>query len=176
VLTAIAAGTAELLGVGVTRVHEWVVMTDELLYAKLATAIGQSGSPLPTLHGVHVGFLGVVYPILLAPFYGSLDPPSAFTAAYVLNAVLMASAAAPAYLLARRVLARPWALAAALLRCLFPAAVHCTASRPERPPQARADRRSPASPVPAANVSANLPRRLRRPHAASAVRAAHPLH
>jgi hypothetical protein len=104
----------------VTRVHEWVVMTDELLYAKLATAIGQTGSPLPSLHGVQVGFLGVVYPILLAPFYGSLDPPSAFTAAHVVNAVLMASAAAPAYLLARRVLARPWALAAALLAVSVP--------------------------------------------------------
>jgi hypothetical protein len=104
----------------VTRVREWAVMTDELLYAKLATAIGQTGSPLPTLHGVHVGFLGVVYPILLAPFYGSLDPPSAFTAVHVVNAVLMASAAAPAYLLARRVLARPWALAAGLLAVSVP--------------------------------------------------------
>ena len=120
VLAAIIAGAAGLVAVGATRVHEWVVMTDELLYAKLATAIGQSGSPLPTLHGVHVAFLGTVYPILLAPFYGSLDPPSAFTAAHVVNAVLMASAAAPAYLLARRVLARPWALAAALLAVSVP--------------------------------------------------------
>lgn len=119
-LTAIVAGTAGLLVIGVTRVHEWIVMTDELLYAKLATAIGQTGSPLPTLHGVHVGFLGVVYPILLAPFYGELDPPSAFTAAHVVNAVLMASAAVPTYLLARRLLARPWALAAALLAVSVP--------------------------------------------------------
>jgi hypothetical protein len=101
-------------------VHEWVVMTDELLYAKLATAIGETGSPLPTLHGVHVGFLGVVYPILLAPFYGSLDPPSAFTAAHVVNGLLMASAAVPAFLLARRVLPRPWALAASLLSVCVP--------------------------------------------------------
>jgi hypothetical protein len=101
-------------------VHEWVVMTDELLYAKLATAIAASGSPLPRLHDMDVGFLGVVYPILLAPFYGSLDPPSAFTAAHAVNAVLMASAAVPAYLLARRVLAQPWALAAALLAVSVP--------------------------------------------------------
>jgi hypothetical protein len=119
-LAALVAGAAALLTVGVMRVHEWAVMTDELLYAKLATAIGQTGSPLPMLHGVHVGFLGVVYPILLAPFYGNLDPPSAFTAAHVVNAVLMASAAAPAYLLARRVLARPWALAAGLLAVSVP--------------------------------------------------------
>ena len=47
-------------------------MTDELLYTKLAQHIAETGSPLPVLHGEHVGFLGVVYSILLAPFYGSL--------------------------------------------------------------------------------------------------------
>ena len=37
-------------------------MTDELLYAKLARHTAETGSPLPVLHGDHVGFLGVVYP------------------------------------------------------------------------------------------------------------------
>jgi hypothetical protein len=45
-------------------VKEWVVMTDELLYAKLAGHIDDTGSPLPVLHGVRVGFLGVIYPNL----------------------------------------------------------------------------------------------------------------
>jgi hypothetical protein len=104
-------------------------MTDELLYAKLADHIADTGSPLPVLHGVHVGFLGVVYPILLAPFYGTLDPVAAFEAAHVVNAVLFASAAIPAYLLVRRlplpsacglavgllVVALPWAVNAAFV-------------------------------------------------------------
>lgn len=119
-LGAIVAGSSALLALGTSRVHEWVVMTDELLYAKLARHVGTTGSPLPTIHGEHVGFLGVVYPILLSPLYGSLDPVSAFDAAHVLNAVLFASAAIPAYLLARRVARAPSALAVAALTVAVP--------------------------------------------------------
>jgi len=76
-------------------------MTDELLYTKLAQHFADTGSPLPVLHGEHVGFLGVVYSILLAPLYAAFDPVTAFDATHVLNAVLFASAAIPVYLLAR---------------------------------------------------------------------------
>jgi hypothetical protein len=99
-------------------------MTDELLYAKLADHIAGTGSPLPVLHGEHVGFLGVVYPILLAPFYGALDPFGAFQAAHVVNAVLFASAAVPVYLLARRVAPLKCALAVSLLAVAIPWAVN----------------------------------------------------
>ena len=95
-------------------------MTDELLYAKLATHIGHTGSPIPVLHGEHVGFLGVVYPILLAPFYGGLGPVDGFTAAHAVNAVLFASAAIPAYLLGRRLLPAWWAIAVAFLVVAVP--------------------------------------------------------
>ena len=98
-LGGIVAGSAALLALGTTRVKEWTVMTDELLYTKLAQHFADTGSPLPVLHGEHVGFLGVVYSILLAPFYAALDPVAAFDAAHVLNAVLFASAAIPVYLL-----------------------------------------------------------------------------
>ena len=87
------------LAFGTTRVKEWTVQTDELLYTKLARHIADTGSPFPVLHGEHVGFLGVVYPILLAPFYGRLDPVAAYDAAHVVNAVLFASAAIPVFLL-----------------------------------------------------------------------------
>ncbi len=117
-------GSAGLLTVGTWRVKEWVVMTDELLYAKLATHIGQTGSPLPVLHGEHVGFLGVVYPILLAPFYGTLDPFAAFEAAHVVNAVLFASTAIPTFLLARRLAPTACALAVAALVVAIPWSVN----------------------------------------------------
>jgi hypothetical protein len=119
-LGGIVAVASTLLAIGTSRVHEWAVMTDELLYTKLARAIGTSGSPLPTLHGDHVGFLGVVYPILLAPFAGSLDAPGAFEAAHVVNAVLFASAAIPLYLLGRRVGPSTCALVVALLGVAIP--------------------------------------------------------
>jgi hypothetical protein len=123
-----AAGLVLLwAGVGVTlalrfsgRIQDWSVMTDELLYAKLATAIAGTGSPLPEIHGASISVLNQLYPLLLAPFYGALSPPSAFRAAHVLNAVVMASAVFPAYLLARQVLSRPWSFAVSVLSVLVP--------------------------------------------------------
>ena len=95
-------------------------MTDELLYAKLARHTAETGSPLPVLHGDHVGFLGVVYPLVLSPFYGAFDAPGAFDATHIVNAVLFASAAIPAYLLARRLAGTPCALVVSLLSVAVP--------------------------------------------------------
>jgi hypothetical protein len=110
------AGASVLLALWYTgRIRDWSVMTDELQYAKLATSIGETGSPLPALHGTAVSISNQLYPLLIAPFYGTLSTPSAFRATHVLNAVVMASAVVPAYLLGRQVLSRPWALAVAAL-------------------------------------------------------------
>ena len=111
-------------------------MTDELLYSKLAQHIADTGSPLPVLHGEHAGFLGVVYPILLAPFYGALDPVAAFDAGHVVNAVLFASTAIPVFLLARRLVPRDCALVVSFLSLAIPWAVN-TATRCRRRPRTR---------------------------------------
>jgi hypothetical protein len=95
-------------------------MTDELQYVKLALAVWESGSPLPSLHGTSVSVANQLYPLLLAPVYGPLPSPDAFRAAHVLNAVMMASAVAPAYLLARELLDRAWAFAVAVLSVALP--------------------------------------------------------
>jgi hypothetical protein len=123
-VTALVVGASALLAVGTTRVHEWAVQTDEMLYAKLARHIGQTGSLVPTLHGHRVGFVGVVYPVLLSPFYAGLDSVAAFDAAHAVNAVLFASAAIPTYLLGRRLVPAAWALVAALLTVTVPWAVN----------------------------------------------------
>jgi hypothetical protein len=123
-VTAIVVGASALLAIGTTRVHEWVVQTDEMLYAKLARHIGQTGSPVPTLHGHRVGFVGVVYPIVLSPFYAGLDAVSAFDAAHAVNAVLFASTAVPVYLLGRRLVPPACALVIALLAVTVPWAVN----------------------------------------------------
>jgi hypothetical protein len=102
------------------RIRDWAVMTDELQYEELASAIAATGSPLPAIHGTAVSISNQLYPLLIAPFYGLLSPPSAFRGAHVLNALLMASAAVPAYLLGRQVLSRPWAFAAAALSVVLP--------------------------------------------------------
>jgi hypothetical protein len=85
------------------RVITWAVMTDELQTTKLATSIAETGSPIPHIHGTYYAALSQLYPLLIAPFYGLLTAPAAATAAHVLNGFLLASAAWPAYLLARSV-------------------------------------------------------------------------
>jgi hypothetical protein len=100
-----------VLGAGLLAVEyasqatEWAVMTDELQTSKLATSIAETLSPVPRIHGAYYGALNQLYPLLLAPLYGSLSAPAAFDAAHVLNAFLFASSAWPAYLLGRAVTA-----------------------------------------------------------------------
>jgi hypothetical protein len=106
----------------------WAVMTDELQNSKLATSISHSGSPLPMIHGERYGASSQLYPLLIAPFYGFLSGPGAVTASHALNAVLMASAAWPAYILARAVTgSRAGAWVAAVLTALVPWTVLTTA-------------------------------------------------
>lgn len=102
------------------RIRDWAVMSDEMLYVKLATSIADTWSPLPRLHGTSVGVINQLYPLLLAPFFGPLSVPAAFHDAHLFNAVLMASACVPAYLIARRVVGRPWSLAVSLLSVTVP--------------------------------------------------------
>ena len=85
------------------RANTWAVMTDELQVALLATSIADGLSLVPTIRGEYYGAHSQLYPLLLAPLYGTLDPPAAAAAAHVLNAVLLVSAAIPAFLLARSV-------------------------------------------------------------------------
>jgi hypothetical protein len=87
------------------RATTWAVMTDELQITRLATSIAETGSPVPHIHGRYYGALSQLYPLLIAPFYGLMTAPAAATAAHALNAFLLASAAWPAYLLARSVTA-----------------------------------------------------------------------
>jgi hypothetical protein len=94
---------AALAGTYALRARSWAVMTDELQVARLATSIAETLSPVPMIHGVYYGALAQLYPLLLAPFYGTLSAPAAETAAHGLNAVFLASAAVPAYLLGRSV-------------------------------------------------------------------------
>jgi hypothetical protein len=120
-LLAVWGGVSAWLAAGFTsRVRDWALQNDELLYEKLASSVARTHSPIPELHGQAVAVLNQLYPILLAPFFGAYDVPTAFHAAHVFNAPLMASATIPAYLLARRVVGRGPALAVALLSALVP--------------------------------------------------------
>src|SRR5947207_4814178 len=99
-----------------TRVADWFVMTDELLYERLAISIGRS--PLPRVHGSLVPSIDQLYPLLVAPAFGARLVPDSLHAAHFLNAFVICSACIPAYLLVRRVSGRAaaaWFVAVATL-------------------------------------------------------------
>jgi hypothetical protein len=91
------------LAVLTSRVADWYVMTDELLYERLAISIGQLHSPLPHIHGEVIGNVNQLYPLLLAPLFVGRLVPDALHDAHILNAFVMTSACIPAFLLARAV-------------------------------------------------------------------------
>src|SRR5215211_4997977 len=94
-----------------SRVGDWAVMTDELLYERLALAVADGG--LPRLHGELSGTPGVLYPLLLSPVFAFASMPGAIVAAHALNGVLFASASVPVYLLARELRVSPFAAVSA---------------------------------------------------------------
>ena len=102
-VVAVALFLGWVLSLATTQVKNWFVMTDELYYERLAISVAQTGSLLPRIHGEIVSNVNQLYPILISPFYGDGNVPASFAAAHRLNAFLIASAAIPVYLLARRI-------------------------------------------------------------------------
>jgi hypothetical protein len=103
-----------------TRVADWFVMTDELLYERLAISVARHHSPLPRVHEVLIPNVDQLYPLLVSPVFGSGPVSQSLRDAHFLNAFLITSACIPAYLLVRRVTGRalPAWLAAATSLCV----------------------------------------------------------
>ena len=120
-LVGIVLASAGLSASYALQARHWAVMTDELQTVKLATSIAETLSPLPEIHGARYGPPSQLYPLLLAPLFGVLSVPTAVQAAHALNALLLASAAWPAFLLGRAVTAsRAGGLFAAALTAFVP--------------------------------------------------------
>ena len=114
-------GLAAALAALTTRVVDWFVMTDELLYERLALGVVRLHSPLPYVHHELVPNVNQLYPLLLSvPFAFARTVGGAMPAAHALNAIVMSSAAVPAYLIARRVAPLAPALLAAALTVAVP--------------------------------------------------------
>jgi hypothetical protein len=117
---ALFAVSAVVLAVLCWQVSDWAVMTDELLYERLALSF-VDGAFLPTLHGQHVDVYAVLYPFLLMPVFALVDLPDAVRFVHGLNGVLFASAAIPTWLLARELaLPRLSAVASAFFAIALP--------------------------------------------------------
>jgi hypothetical protein len=99
------------------------IMVDELIYSELAKSF--AGHLTFAVRGVSTSGYGVVYPVLIAPAYALFDRvPDAYAAIKTINSLVMSLAAIPAYFLARRVVGKGLALAAAALAVLVPSMVY----------------------------------------------------
>lgn len=103
-----------------TRVADWFVMTDELLYERLAISVARRHSPLPRVHEALIPNVDQLYPLLVSPVFGAGPVSQSLRNAHFLNAFLITSACIPAYLLVRRVSGRalPAWIAAATTLCV----------------------------------------------------------
>jgi hypothetical protein len=99
--------------------HEPAVYPDEIIYGELGRSLSDGGDL--AIRGFPAHSYPPVYPALLAPVYAVFDDlESAYRFILALNPLLMSAAAVPAYLLARRVVARGPALLAAVLTVAVP--------------------------------------------------------
>ena len=104
----------------------WII-PDELIYSELARSFAETGAFAVRDQAFSVWTFGPLYPVLISPIFALVaDPPAAYAIVKAFNAVLISSAAVPAYFLGRRVLSRPDALVAAALTVAVPSAVYST--------------------------------------------------
>src|SRR3954468_21361846 len=82
----LVAGAA--LSLVTSRVTDWFVMTDELLYERLAISIVRWGSLIPHVHRDVVTHLNQLYPIVLAWPYRDPSIHESLHDAHLLNAFL----------------------------------------------------------------------------------------
>lgn len=94
------------------------IFTDELQFAQVSRSIADTGRP--AWRGESYGF-DTLYTVLQAPVWWLGDTADAYGLAKTLGVLLMTAAVFPAYLLARLVVSRPWALFAALAAGAIPA-------------------------------------------------------
>jgi hypothetical protein len=90
------------------RVADWFVMTDELLYERLAISITRTHSLLPRVHTDVISNLNQLYPIVIAPVFRHGFVLHGFHEAHILNAFVMTATLIPVYALARRVTHNWW--------------------------------------------------------------------
>ena len=99
------------------------ILTDELIYSEAAKSFAAHGNLFVRDHSWVA--LAPVYPVLVSPAWAIFTHvPDAYAAAKLINSLVMSLAAVPAYLLARRVLSQPFALATAALSVAVPSMLY----------------------------------------------------
>ncbi len=117
---ALYALAALWIGWFAVHVHVYFVMPDEVRYVKQAEVIWTHFRPLVP-GDAQFATWSELQPMLMAPLWGIFDTATAYRLTHVLNALVLASAVFPAYLLGRQVLrSHRWALAGAALSIVVP--------------------------------------------------------
>jgi hypothetical protein len=121
----VLASTALRLVVASQTAAPWI-FPDELVYSHLARSFAATGDFMVRDQPFSAWSFGPLYPVLIAPFYRLGTPTTAYFLIKVLNCVLFSAAAVPAYLLARRVLARKSAFILAAGAVFIPSAIYAS--------------------------------------------------
>jgi len=97
------------------------IFNDELQYSELAKSLAYTGEfAIREVPGT--GGFGTLYSALIAPAFVLFESvPDAYDGARAINCLLMSATVIPTYLIARRVAARGWSLAAAAFSVAIPA-------------------------------------------------------
>ena len=122
-LVAIVAASTAFRAVAARTMPGPFIFIDELIYSELAKSFAAGGHFL--VRGVPTSGYGVVYPVMVSPAYRLFhNLPMAYAAVKTINSLVMSLAAVPTYYLARRVVATPLALLAAVLTVAVPSMVY----------------------------------------------------
>jgi Dolichyl-phosphate-mannose-protein mannosyltransferase len=120
----IAAATAVRVVIASQTPVPWLV-PDELIYSGLARSFAATGHFAVRGHPFSPWGYGPLYPVLIAPAFRLANSmPQAYFIVRAMNAVVMSSAAVPAFFLARRLLDRRTALLAATFAIFIPSATY----------------------------------------------------
>jgi hypothetical protein len=104
------------------------LFTDELEWTQLSRAIASTGH---AARRTEPHSFESLYSFLIAPAWWIHSTAAAYSAVKYINAVVMCLTAVPAYVLARMLVSRGWALGVALLSIAIPAMAYATSIVPE---------------------------------------------
>jgi Dolichyl-phosphate-mannose-protein mannosyltransferase len=113
----VAVSTLVRFWAGTAIESPWI-MPDEVIYAELAESLYREGRF--EVLGQPADFLSLVYPALFGPLLALDDLEAGYLWTKLAQALVMSLAAVPAYLWARRLASRRWALVAAGLTLAVP--------------------------------------------------------
>lgn len=122
----VVGSTALRVVSGVQTAAPWI-FPDELIYSELGKSFAASGHFAVRGEPFSILSFGPLYPIVLSPIYRlAAGAPQAYELVKAINAVLISTAALPAYFLARRLVGRRNAVIVAGLSVALPSVIYST--------------------------------------------------